>query len=479
MTHIIKLFLIALTALSVAACRNDATEQSGTMTSGNVEVEVTLLNITTQTRAAIDQERAISTVDVLVFDASGTSQETEATFLYTRYAWQKSGATYRATLLTGNNLNIYFAINASELIEQTTLTEGMTFQQVRNLLTLQNPADIKVENGLPMWGHAPLNMTIEESTSTKELGTISLLRSVASVDVNIAADNFGLTSGWMVYAADKGYLPYSVENLTADGQIALPEMPDDAQTTTQWEYTVNPGETSINNVFYLFENDADGTTKQYTKLIIQGVWSGSGKTTYYPLALRDANNNEKVQVARNRKFIINVASVHGDGFDTLEEAKAAEDTNIAYQVIEWDEWNDTSIIIDGSNFVSILSKKALLADKVASTAILDFSTNAINWSGSQESVSTNVVMSYNSDFSDSVTSHTIDTHPRFTVEIIPYDDDQTGEEFYMLITAKQVYGTDNNPAVLYIRLGRIQFSVEFEQLENAWIEDNNDDVLLS
>lgn len=459
----IKVFFFVFATISFLGCGKDASD--AILSTGEADVEMRFLNLT-QTRAPIDSENTIHTVDLLIFDPSGGS-ENNAVFQYSRYAWLKSGSIYRAVLKEGTGLNIYVAINARALIDN--MNSGMasgttyTYADVKEMLVMSGPDNINLTDGLPMWGMV-LDCTIEGVVSNS-LGTVRLLRSAASTDITISADNFTLGKGHIVYGADKGYLPYSSSNTTtpdtnSDFQTSLAEAPAGMLTNKTWYASPASGENEICNVFYLYENDADGTeSKKQTKVILEGKWSESTKTdhTFYPLAFRDPDTDDKLEVKRNTKYIFNITHVNGDGYDSFDEAIVAEDVNMDYDVIEWNQYDDGEIIIDGPNHFSMPSKKAILAPQLGATAELAFTTNY---------ALSDILMKFAA--ANTGVANVIDTHNRFKVEVVTRNNSDGTSYTCFAITTKQRYGTSDNPAALIVTVGRLEFTIEIEQKQVAW-----------
>lgn len=463
-----------------ASCSRDHSEIGG-ISAGEVEVALNIVTATQHsTRAVIADESKINNLYVLVFDASSAEaqlDEQKAKYLYCRHAWLTGTDTYHTVLKTGAGLNLYFAANAGSLIQDSEINAGDTYETVRGKLLLENPAQTLCDN-IPMWGIA-LGKTIAESDTRVNLGTIRLLRSVASADISIIDKTFVFEQAHIVYAVTKGYLPHLNSNLTPEGQIAILEVPASAAYDFSWSATptVNSsGDASVENKFYMFENDATASTAHhYTKLIVEGKFNGHS-STFYPLAFRKDNDNKKIQAARNRKFMINVIKVNGDGYPSIDEAKEAEDVNMAYDVIEWDENEESYLIIDGPNFVSFPSgKKAILSDQKNTDTRVYFSTNALTWNGGTP---TNLTMSFASDLTGGTTSDRL-FNDRFNVQLVQDATDPSGEAYYFLITTKADY-TDNTKgsrtATLYLRFGRIQFHIHMEQVPNNWNSGNDIDA---
>lgn len=461
------MFIVLLTWSCITSSNRD-----GCPPAGEQDVDMSLAALQQQRVEATSEEMAIKTVDLLVFNGADVDTG-NAVFMYSRYAWNRSGTTYRATLRIGANLDIYVAINVRTLIESGVLSEGMTWNEVREVLIMYSPDQIDIsDNGLPMWGYK-LDYTVADNANNN-MGTIKLLRSVASADIQVTASNFTLVRGYIVNGADRGYLPFSLDNIsTADSNgdfsALSPEVPAAMTTTTDWSYTVTDDSNAIVNRFYMFDNDAPDNDRSYTKVVLEGYWSGSSNTatTFYPLAFREAGTSNLLQVTRNNKYTLIITNVNGDGFGSLAEAKEAEDVNMDYDVIDWDENYDGEIIIDGTSFFAITSKTVTLYRPIGSSADVGFSTNV---------PLDNILMSYSE--SETGVSGTIDTHPRFTVEIVTVTEDDGSRYNAFRVTAKEEYGADDNPAVLYVTAGRIRFTLTMTQVDESpddWDYGNNYD----
>lgn len=455
-----QLFLLTIIPLVLVACSKD----SASTTSASSDEQTVNIFLSSQGRSTVEgstAENAIKTVDILVFDGSGGIAE-DATFLYSRYAWNLSGNTYRTTLMQGTDLDIYFAINARQFIDSGEIVAGMTWSQTREKMIMTNPESFDMENsGIPMWGYKR-GYTVSES-SDNNVGTIKLLRAMASTDIRVSSSNFTLEKGYIVYGADKGYLPFSLDNISSvdsngDFKVLAPEVPSAMNATTDWSYEVTDGSNAITNVFYMYENTAPENSRKNTKIVIEGRWSGSSKSgnTFYPIAFRNSDTNDVLPVTRNHKYTVIVTSVNGDGYDDLNSAKQSDDVNMNYDVIDWNENVDGEINIDGTYYFAISSRNATLYRPTGSTTELVFSTNVDM---------DDILMKY--DSTDTGVNGSIDTHPRFTVEVVTVTNSDGSQYNAFRITTKQEYGTDDNPATLIVTAGRIAFNITMTQVDDS------------
>jgi hypothetical protein len=429
-----KLFILVSALATLAACQKEVTRD------GSAPVQIRISTGAevggAMTRANNYSDEAVVRVDVLVFDnseATSGGDHLDAKLVETRYAYKKSGSTdlYSTTLKAGADLDIYFAINAEAIITAANLVVGTdTWATVQKKL-IMTPADMidRAEYGLPMWGYR-YGETISSGSEGNNFGTVYMTRAIASADVTIAAavNNFELIEGSVEYAVDKGYLAYLVDEdyfRIAEGatggplNIDKPQMHywlTEPQIPTGATTGVSPADFRVvraldtdeesptydNNKLldelYFFENDGPGTSssptgRKYSKVVLKGIWDDPDvlvdtKETYYPLAFRDRdeneeNINERVEIIRNRKFIFTISKVNGHGYPTLEEAKQGEDLNMQYEVIPWDEWEDTELVVGSdSRWVSISPsrnkteiKQASLYRNATSTDEIAFTTN--------------------------------------------------------------------------------------------------------
>jgi len=363
-------------------------------------------------------ESKIFDVAVLVFDNTDTpDNHDDAKFVRSTYAWRKSDGLWSAILETGEKLDVYFAINAQEFVDAAIelSTPGDTYAQVKDRLVILD-SDVLLNdltnNGLPMWGYH-YNETITASASNS-FGTVKVLRAMAAAEFTVSASNFDLASTAVWNRSDRGLLPYPASKIKFDDDgdnedapqkdywLSAPELPTGVLSTGHYAISNEPpvitteGGQTLQRVFdthYFLENDTNATAeKTYTKAIIGGIYENDTEKSYYPLAFRDptatAGNNQRVPIIRNTKYIFKISKVNGRGFPTIEEAAAAEDQNIEYEVIKWNQWDQGDIVTWGTYWLSVgmsrnerakgtagVTKTASLYRNASSHDEIAFSTN--------------------------------------------------------------------------------------------------------
>lgn len=440
---------------------------------GEKEVEITFKTPGAKMRAAIPEEDDLKDITLLVFEDSSASSK----FLFSRYAWRSSSVTnsFKTTLKMGNNLAIYFVANAKDLItdlENTSklVKETTTWSDAKEFLILDTPSTFDLTTkGLPMWGHK-FGVTINDAPNNN-IGTVNLLRAVASVDISVTASDFTLEKGHLIFAANKGYLAYDPSLLSAN-QVTVPQSPTGMTTTIDWSKTVSAADNgTIDNYFYMYDNATPlvwtGINRP-TRVILEGKWTGaggSGNTTFYPLSFRDYNSAtqkfEKKQVTRNNKYLITVTEVNGDGWNSIDDAKDADDVNMEYEVVMWNENEDGTIEIDGTNYFY----------RAASSVVLGYKVHSTEYPNTKE-----IVIRTNYALSDVKMTFTPGgtgvagsvSNGRFKAELLEVDTDGTpssGDEYRCFrFTGLKDYAVDTeNPSVLYVTAGRIAFTITVAQ----------------
>ncbi len=252
MKNIVTLLLFLLVVCP--SCNSDDPHTRNS--NGEQEIEMTLLSPMTYLTKATDEgsesERQIVEVDLLICDKDGL-------YSYRREGYKSTNTgKYRATLKIENNVTIYFLINCRTLLDSYEqsglLVEGKSWAtEIQPNLVDVSPQHFSGDDlPLPMFGRKSANITDE---SVNNLGSVSLARSVASVDAYVKTDKdvFELTEMYLYFAPDKGYLAPRDDNFDA-GQIYSPESPADMKTELILKYDKGITGNSVLSKLYLYDN---------------------------------------------------------------------------------------------------------------------------------------------------------------------------------------------------------------------------------
>jgi hypothetical protein len=316
----------------------------------------------TRTRAlSVADESAIDNLQVLVFNAVdqfqykaelGTPDAVSDGKVYVRLKKSVRGESYYLVLLANAD-----EVNPSGNPTQTEVLEQCTFAAT----TGGNPGFPHSEGTtLPMWGES-IPQVIDSDTN---FGTISFYRAVARVDIGVnfqkdsgdgtvpddnpvadGSKRFRLTSARVYNSLDKGY----VAPLLGYGTISIPGTASVYTPDNYVDYSVN-GWKQTDHEIYLPEvknHTFDGSKKSLQErccIIVGGLYTDTDDNfdnvseTYYRIDfLGDGKTDDTLlDIFRNHRYVFNITSVYGPGYENPEEALANRPVNLSVNVEHWD-----------------------------------------------------------------------------------------------------------------------------------------------
>ena len=473
----------ALLAAAASCSRGDAAGGAA-QRAAEQQVEVTLrASHADGTRTSVGEELLVEHLDLLVFK--------EDKFLYWRSAFKIDGK-FRATLTVDTGLDVHFLANARELIAALDaggkLTEGTGWESLRAELVDGNPARLNYTSAaqirLPMWG--VLNNKNVEDLPLNHWGTLDLLRSVASVDVEVGDDvsdaTFKLEEMRLYFVPDKGLLAPSADNLAGSGgslAVAAPESPAGMQTTlTLLSTAYDAAGRSIANKLYLYENDTDESTRtqlpdksrRYTRVVIGGAYQG--KTYYYPIDF-EKENDEPDRITRNWKYVFRINSVSSAGYEDPETASEEPAVGLDVSIVKWNEKTESDFYTSGPYYVGITGGRDVVLQREAGfmrtvglrsnikAALIDLSFGSESVNGTAQSIEGGI------------------RNDRFQVTRTT---DSDGYITGLVCTALEDYDAADdarNHDLLTVTSGRIQFDITITQVgesDNDWEDGGGAEV---
>lgn len=248
-----------------------------------------------------------------------------------------------------------------------------------------------VTRKLPMWGESPLSFKLD----AENLGTITLLRAVARVDVGVNfeknGDNYplssmvsqGLPAPGNTFRLSRVYL-YNVPqsgsvgspdaNIGPGGQVTAPSVDgisvEPAAPSPRCSYTAidlvgTDGKKSLTRTLYVPEagNKTDDNMKAVC-LVVGGYFNTDQDETYYRVDIYDRtpvggavpkpSADNRMSLLRNHVVVVNITGIRGRGFGTAEEALRSDPTFLDFEVSAWDQSVDIGdITTDGTYFMSL------------------------------------------------------------------------------------------------------------------------------
>ena len=278
-----------------------------------------------RTRAiTADEENAIDIeqLKVLVFKLEGTSE----LFAYETPQIQLQANRYTVTLKQSQAEEKYRLVVIANAGKQLpAIQENTPKDEVLRKITFSasgnwNTASPSDYTPFPMWGEST---TAQSITSATTLGSITLLRALARIDVGCGlkeetatgVGGFALKTVSIYRTNNKGYAaPVDSKTITDNGVSAV-SVPSDTGTNDALTYTCTDDKSLLRTI-YIAEAE-EGTNKDNNIcLVIGGIYTGD--TYYYRVDL--TVNGSYIPIKRNCRYIVNIKAVNSIGYTTEEEA---------------------------------------------------------------------------------------------------------------------------------------------------------------
>lgn len=200
---------------------------------------------------------------------------------------------------------------------------------------------LKTFDAFPMWGETTATIT----DATTQITGVSLLRSIARVEVVldnavITAANFKIDEVYIYNSKNKGHIVPDPINITAGKATSATVPTGSINNATPLAYSVP---TSMDKAFlrsiYIYEAAAvaQGKASDATCIVIGGTYGTDTQPSYYRLDFMQADKKTYRDILRNHKYVVNITSVKGTGYDTKEDAFNSHSLNIEAETREWDD----------------------------------------------------------------------------------------------------------------------------------------------
>jgi hypothetical protein len=203
----------------------------------------------------------------------------------------------------------------------------------------------KPNKPIPMWGEASDTKEVEENMT---LPTISMLRALARIDVNVsqkAQNDFRLAEIYVYNTNKKGRIIPDIDHLQGDKVTNASIPADNGMTLGPIQYT-SSSEVEYKQEIYLYETAAVKETEslQATCLVIGGYYDNgtpgsASKLSYYRVDffVDKANNNLSFKpILRNHCYTINIANVLNEGHENPEDAFDSRGINMEVVIKTWE-----------------------------------------------------------------------------------------------------------------------------------------------
>lgn len=395
--HLISGLLLALLTAGCVADRN----VSDCITEGeDVELEFALQVPALETslrQLSADQEKQINSIQVLVFNTDGITDESQETFAYKATVKSSSPQADGTTLLrcalkaTTKKMRVVCIANHEF---NTSDLEGKTKQEIfedTRMVKQFTTTGWKTDGSqlIPMWGESDAQAVsratkFNDCTANKANGVIHLVRALARIDVGINFDEtkptdetaqggakFKIKSvnvyryAQSMYVTGTQALTFRMDGATREPLPHTPATMTAAADGAPLIFKADAGVDSyVRNIYIPEISNASKGKDARTCLVIGGYYDGSTKETYYRVDFikRETKSprdiiTKQLDVLRNHRYRFNITKVAGPGTDTPEEALKTDPVNIAYDVVVWDEADIDKIMYDGQYYLSVSKDK--------------------------------------------------------------------------------------------------------------------------
>lgn len=272
----------------------------------------------TPTRATIVDESAISSLWVMVFDEKGNYlYKAQATATPVGTSPTSANGTSSAQLkATSQKRIVHFIANYDVTPFDDALLQEKDEREIVPALKGVN---------LCMWARMEVSGI---GSTTFQSQTVSLLRNMAKITVEVAANNYTTRFTEGSFAMRRmstlgSVAPFDPKNYTFAARV-ITEPAGNAYTASSTAY--HPLGSA--NAEYAFERKNKNTDIDYTCVILQGRYDGA--VTYYKIDLLDADKN-RYDIERNYWYKLSVNEILRPGYATEQQAMdnaAANNTSL-------------------------------------------------------------------------------------------------------------------------------------------------------
>lgn len=280
-----------------------------------------------------------------------------------------------------SDLKLVFVANSKAVLDNASLEGGQQLQAVMDKLVYEFDGKWPTFPNMrvfPMWGQTNGYISVKNPVVSEPV-EVALLRAVAKVDVAVDlygdpaigfGSRFKLKNVYVYNARNKGSIAPDLSDAgLIDQKVTKPMLPAGNTAfanTLQFDVT----DKHLVDEIYLPESSKD--LSDHTCLVIKGVYDG-GAETFYRIDFVN-NKDEKLDLLRNHRFLVNITNVARDGFATIGEAFNAKTSHIVYSLGVTDE-NIKSIVYNGQYMLGVSDSKVLLGWDSSSNNVITVATD--------------------------------------------------------------------------------------------------------
>ncbi|MDR1624429.1 MAG: hypothetical protein LBS04_05595 [Tannerellaceae bacterium] len=261
-----------------------------------------------------------------------------------------------------------FVANLPSSISLNNLTEGVTTQQeiVDQLKFDGSPWRSAQTPGnytpIPMWGQKKDSILIN-SNSSLDLGRVYLIRSMAKIDVSVAAGipGFDVKGIYVCNSSDSGYIAPRKDQWGEQVITKTNPTVNRIGTPAVYQFLPEPGKNILEYTIYVPETDSlivNGTDSvKPAYLVIKAEYKQT--LNYYRIDF--VKNRVYHPLLRNHRYLINIIGAK-EGYQSLEEAQQAPMSDFNFSLLLDGSENVNEVIYLGDQYMLGIEVSEVLSD---------------------------------------------------------------------------------------------------------------------
>lgn len=456
--------MLAAIALVLAGCLRDEYAECPVVPGSGKQFALSM-NVPTgivKTRAAVDDEAYIKSLDVVVYKYSGSASDNTAFVqLLQLDAAQIDGSSAYKTFkvnvsdAAADPLDKYCFVLLANVRSEVNLIKSSLDSDTKTQMLAKLKFDVTYNKDwnavyLPMWGESGMYpLDIQAS-----IPTVQMIRSLARMELKLEGNASTLLTPRIVsipYQYGEGRVAPLAANydgfarsVTAPSLFSMSLMNSPVQTY----------EVPALQVMYTAEYDKPAG-KEFC-LLLEAKYNNEPAASWYKVALRD-KNGLPVDILRNHNYTVTVTDVTGPGHTSAEDAL---DSN-TYMQAEVAEWNDAvqNAVFDGNHYLKVSHPKLDLYKEAGNIGV-DITTD---FPGSGD-------MSGNgNNFLPGMTLHNVDNPGdwlRFSFEQASPPDNMA---MRLNLDWDEWTGTGSRTASFTVKAGNMKYVIDVNQTDQTWL----------
>ena len=391
----------ALLGIAVIGCTDDSYFGEGNTIMVDVLITLNIPDVTTYVRSAtIADEKSVDNITAFVFDKNDNLAY-RAIISHNKANQTVSVKMKRSA--AGDDTDLYSVMFIANFDPGTfNIGDSESAIQAALIFDCNGKWDAAV-NEIPMWGKTEKRVI----TPDVEFDQVDMLRALARIDVGLnfsstvngsesvsGISGYSLTSVYLFNTLTKGCV-MPVSGYTSDGSVTDPSIPSGSTDTNPMFGLANVSGNKVIREFYIAENSAEGISGNNPVFLVVGIQYKDDEPSYYRIDITNTNSTTGIPILRNHRYIFDIKSITGKGFQSITEAMHSSSANIEWELIV--DAGMVGVYISGNKYFTISSHKVWITGYAGNSASISYTTNipetelVFEWENSIQTVFTDPV----------------------------------------------------------------------------------------